>query len=228
MRQMEIIANNIANVSTPGFKSNSLAFKEYLAKNNNGQETSYVQELGVITDFSQGPITHTGADFDLAINGDGFFTVGTAVGNRYTRDGHFRLDGNGQIVTEAGDPLLSDGGAPIVVPSAAENIIITKDGTVYADKDAIGKVGLVGFKNPELLERESAGLYRIPEGSTDAPVAIEQPAMVQGSLESSNVQSVTEMTKMMNVSRSYESAQKMIEREDERVRQAIRRLAQMQ
>ncbi|TAH37571.1 MAG: flagellar basal-body rod protein FlgF [Alphaproteobacteria bacterium] len=227
-RQMEIIANNIANISTAGFKSSNLAFKEYLAKNEDGEDTSYVQELGVVTDFSQGSITHTGADFDFAINGEGFFTVGTAAGNRFTRDGHFRLDGNGQIVNENGDPLLSDGGAPIVVPSAAEQITVAQDGTIYADKDVIGKIGLVGFKNAGLLEREGAGLYKLPQGSIDAPAPIEHPVMVQGSIEASNVQSVQEMTKMMQVSRSYESAQKMIEREDDRVRQAIRRLAQMQ
>ncbi len=227
-QQMDIIANNIANISTPGFKSGHLSFKEYVNRNVNNIETSFVQELGMVSDLSQGPLNHTGAELDFAINGEGFFSVGALNGTKYTRNGHFKMDGNGQVVNENGDPLLSDSGGPIVLPSAANEIRVTKDGTIYADKSVVGKIGLVKFERPELLERESGGLYKLPANSADAATPVESPEIVQASLETSNVQGVVEITKMMQVSRSYETAQKLVEREDDRVRQAIRRLGQMQ
>lgn len=228
-RQMDIIANNIANVSTPGFKGQNMAFKEFLDEEEAGAEaTSYVQEMGIGTDFAQGPMTNTGGDYDLAINGDGFFSIGTAVGTRYTRNGNFRLDGNGQIVNGNGDPLLSDNGRPIVVPSAAEKVVITQDGTLYADGAVIGRVGLVRFNNPAQLSREDGGFYAIPANIRMQPVAVANPRIYQGMLEASNVEGVMEITKMMQVARAYESAQKVIDKEDDRVRNAIRRLTQTQ
>lgn len=220
-RQMEIIANNIANISTPGFKAENLTFKEYMIRDSRGDKTSFVQDAGVAKDMRQGPLQHTGADFDFAINGDGFFTIGAAEGNRYTRSGHFKLDDNGQIVNFNGDPLLSENGNPLVVPLAASKITMTKDGKIYADNVSIGKVGLVKFENPQSLSPEMAGLYTTSED----PQPVTNPELYQGMIEESNVQGVVEMTKMMQISRSYESTQRIIEREDDRVRQAIKRLA---
>ncbi len=227
-RQMDVIANNIANASTPGYKAQHTLFSEYLAKTQNGTPISYVQEKGIGTDFAQGPMQQTGADFDFAINGEGFFTVGSAIGNRYTRAGHFVLDENGQIITSRGDPLLSDGGAPIVVPSAAKDISVTKTGTILADGAPIGKIGLVKFDQPNMLVPDETGMLALPEGLALTPQTVDQPDISQGFLEQSNVQSVVEMTSMMQVARSYESTQKIIEREDDRVRQLIRRLGQNQ
>ncbi len=229
-RQMDIIAHNIANMSTPGFKAENLSFKEFLAKspNGNGDTTSFVQEMGINADFSQGAMTHTGSEFDFGINGEGMFTIGAAAGNRYTRNGHFRLDGNGQIVNENGDPLLSQAGSPMVIPSSASKVTVLKNGNIYADKTLVGKIGLVQFKDPWALERETAGIFKIPANSTDSPEPVTKPNVYQGMLESSNVQSIIEMTKMMQVARAYESAQKTVDKEDDRLRQTIRRLAQMQ
>ena len=227
-KQMDIIANNIANVSTPGFKSGNIAFKEYLSKPADGDPTSYVQFSGTALDLTQGPISHTGADFDFAINGQGYFSIGAATGTQYTRNGHFRLDNNGQIVNDNGDPLLSESGAPIIIPSAAQKITVMKEGTIYADNAIIGKIGLVNFPYPQKLASESGGIFKVVPDTDNRPTKVTKVELIQGSLEEANVQGVVEMTKMMQVARSYESAQKIIDKEDDRIRQAIRRLSQNQ
>jgi flagellar basal-body rod protein FlgF len=219
---MDVIANNIANMSTPGFKGENVVFKEYITPGDEDGKTSFVQDAGVSTDYTQGELVHTGSDLDFGINGDGYFVIGAAQGNRYTRGGHFKLDGNGQITTIAGDPLLSEGGTPMVVPLAATKISLNKDGSLYADGDLLGKVKLVKFSSPQMIDREEGGLYREAVPGNTAPV--DKVNISQGMLEQSNVQSVVEMTKMMQVARNYESTQNLMDKEDDRVRQAIRRI----
>ncbi len=228
-RQMEIIANNMANISTPGFKGQNLAFKEYIDKGDVGDDrTSYVNAAGVNTDYTQGSMQHTGSDFDLAINGEGYFTIGGPNGTRYTRNGNFRPDSNGQLVSGTGDPVLNTNGTPIIIPSAADKITVSQNGGVYAGTTLLGRVGIVKFANADLLEREDSGLYMLPAGSNETPEPVERPRIYQGMLEGSNVEGILEMTKMMEVSRAYESAQKVVEKEDDRLRNAMRRLSQTQ
>lgn len=227
-RQMEVIANNIANMSTPGYKAENMLFREYMAPTEGGQKISYVQDLGVATDLSQGPIAHTGYDYDFAIEGEGYFVIGAAAGNRYTRNGHFRLDANGQIVNANNDPLLSDSGTPMVVPSAASKVTLNRDGSLYADDTLIGKVKLIKFEKPQMLEREEGGLYREKDPSLTRATPVQNAQILQASIEQSNVSGVVEMSRMMQVSRSYESTQNIVNREDDRVRQAIRRITQAQ
>ncbi|MGD9649449.1 MAG: flagellar basal-body rod protein FlgF [Dongiaceae bacterium] len=228
-RQLDVVANNIANASTPGFKVESIMMKEFPVYLPNGNKISFVQDMGLATDFTQGGMTRTGAPLDIAINGEGYFAVAGPNGNRYTRSGHFKLDANGQIITPNGDALLSSSNTPLLVPTDAQQITITRDGTVSTEQGKVGKVGVVTFDNPQVLERESGALFVLPPKLADAnaPKQSKNAEMTQGMLEESNVKSVVEMTKMMELSRAYEASQKLLDREDERVRQTIRRLGQL-
>lgn len=229
-RQMEIIANNIANISTPGFKTQNMAFTEYVNRSNNANNssTSYVNTFGVNPDLTQGAMQHTGGNYDLAIEGDGYFTIGGIDGTRYTRNGTFRLDSNGQLVNSNGDPVLSNNGSPIVIPSAAERVTISQNGTVYADNRSLGRLGIVTFEEPQNLLQSEASQFMVSPEKPMEPIPVEDMKIYQGMIESSNVGGVMEMTKMIQVARAYESAQRVLEKEDDRVRNTLRRLSQTQ
>lgn len=202
-RSMEVIANNLANVSTPAFKRESVRFEEFLKSASNrgdkSQATSLVRAAGTIRDLSQGRLVPTGAAFDLAISGRGFFAVQTAGGERYTRNGHLSLDANGQIVTDAGNLLLGDSG-PVVIPVDSGDIHVASDGTVSGKQGQIAKLRLVEFASEIAMRKESASLY----ASNETPRSATNAEIVQGMLESSNVEPVVEITRMIEAMRAYE------------------------
>ena len=217
-RQMEMIANNLANMNTTAYRGSQMLFQEYLAGTADRRETvSFVQDLSEVRDLAPGQMSGTGAALDVAIEGPGYFVIETAQGQRYTRDGHFKLDALGQVSTVSGDPVLANGG-PIVIPADAKDIQIARDGTVSTEQGDLGKLDLVTFDNEQLLRRVQGNAY-------DAGEAVPTPAaevqVVQGMLESSNVRGVSEMTRMIETLRAYQSAQKMAEQEHERQRRAI-------
>jgi flagellar basal-body rod protein FlgF len=228
-RAMDVIANNIANVSTPGFKREAAKFEEYVAhvrpaEGQKGlQSVSFVKDAGILRDLSQGNITATGAPFDLAINGKGYFVIQTPQGERYTRDGHFSLDQNGQIVNSGGQPLLGDGGAITVTPDDGD-IQFGPDGTLSGKTGQLAKLRIVDFANPRLLRKEGANLYAAPPGLP--PVAATEAQVAQGMLESSNVAPVIEISHMIEVMRAYEATASLSRSQEELLRQAIERLGQ--
>ena len=216
-RQMDAVANNLANLSTPAFKSQSILFKEYLAPTPDGGTVSYVQEDKAVRDTSEGPMTATRNPLDLAIHGDGYFVVSTRIGPRFTRMGDFQLDAKGQIVTSDGNPLLNDKSRPIVVPPKSGEIAVARDGTIQAGKTKLGKVQLASFEDQQAMQEVSSGVYY-----TDAaPKPSEDGEIVQGMIEESNVKGVVELTRMMELVRSYQAVQKMLDNESDRQRQAI-------
>lgn len=229
-REMDVVTNNLANMNTPGFQRESMMFQEYLADTKDMhagilRKISMVQDLASVRDLSEGPMVNTDNPLDIAISGNGYFTVETEEGPRYTRKGNFTLDNNGQIVTAAGDPLMGADGAPIVLPPEASDIVINKDGTIAVRDPAdpmaenpIGQVGVVQFEEEYELKREADGLLNAEEQD---PVEAEDVSVLQGMLEGSNVQGVVEMTRMIETQRSYESVKNMMDKEDERQRQAI-------
>jgi len=220
--QMEVLANNIANLSTPGFKGEKMMFQEFLTKPTDGSDpSSYVVSQGNARDMGQGPMTHTGNQLDVALNGSGFMTITTPSGNQYTRNGHLALDSQGELVTSAGFIVQGDGGSPIVIPSGAASITIGKDGTVSTDKQTVGKIAVVNFDNPQLLAETQAGLYT----TTQAP----QPAagttnVEQGTIEEANIQPVVEMTKLMDAAHQIGVAKNFADGEHTRIKNAIDRL----
>ncbi|MFZ5789694.1 MAG: flagellar basal-body rod protein FlgF [Pseudomonadota bacterium] len=221
-RQMDVIANNLANVTTPAYKAQEMRFEEFLDRLKDGTKLSYVEDAAIPRDWREGPVTPTGNPLDIAIHGDGFFVVNTPAGERYTRKGHFELDANRQIVTADGAPVMGDGG-PIVVPQDAGEITVAEDGTVSVNNattgatTVLGQLRLVRFADPQGLQEEEAGYYRADSGATPDTTS----KLVQGALEQSNVEPIVELTRMMAVTRNYEAAQRLIESEHDRESKAI-------
>lgn len=220
-RQMDVIATNLANVTTAGYKAENMVFAEQLEQTAEGEVISLVHDVTFMRDLSEGPMTGTNGPLDVAIHGEGYFTVSTPDGPRYTRHGVFQLDASGQIVTTEGNPVEGSGGAPILIPLETSNIVITRDGTVSADAVEIGKIGVVRFENEQALSKIGSGLY---EAIDQNPQPTSESEIVQGMIESSNVNGITEMTRMIDVVRSYEAAGKMAETEHQLILSAIEAL----
>lgn len=227
-RSMDVIANNLANVSTPGFKRETAKFEEYVAKvdpsegQTGTQYVSFVKDAGISRDISQGNIERTGAPFDFAINGDGYFVVQTPGGARYTRDGHFTLDAAGQVVNSSGYALQGDGGAITITPDDGD-IQVGADGVISGKTGQIGKLRVVEFADNRTLTKQGANLY-----STDqAPVTAAKATIGQGMLESSNVQPVLEISHMIEVMRAYQATASLSQSKEDLTRQAISKLGQM-
>jgi len=224
---MDIVANNIANMNTNGFKGERVMFVEHLVKSPGGQtllggKLSFVRDIATLLDFSEGPVEETGNPLDLAITGKGFFVVQTEDGERYTRKGRFKLDDGGQLVNQNGEPLLSTGNSPFFLGPEDTEITISRDGTVATNNGDLGQIKLVDFENPQLLKRSASGLF----STEQTPRDVESPEIIQGMLEGSNVQPILEMAKMIEISRTYDSVRKFIDREDERMRSMIKEMGQ--
>jgi flagellar basal-body rod protein FlgF len=222
---MDVIANNIANVSTPAFKRETQTFQEYVARvtppegEDGPTQLSFVQDTGTVRDLSEGRLDATGAPYDLAISGNGYFTVQTPAGERYTRDGRFGLDQNGQLVNADGYALQGDGGAITISPDDGV-IQVGQDGTLTGKTGQIGKIKVVAFKNEPAMNKEGASLYsatETPSPSTDFKIA-------QGMIESSNVQPVVEMSRMIEVTRAYQATATLTQSQEDLMRQAIDKL----
>jgi flagellar basal-body rod protein FlgF len=221
---MGVIAQNIANASTTAYKGERILFKEYLEPQPDGNSVSYVSEAGSVRNDAPGPIIHTGTSLDVAINGTGYFAVQTADGTRYTREGHFRLDTEHHLTTLAGDPLsngLSSKGKSITVPANAKSVIINRDGTVSTDKEIIGRLKLATFQEPNQLVKRGAGLYEYLGSDTPKELKAAESDVQQGMIESSNIEPILEMTRMIEVMRSYQSSQNLLTSDNELERSAI-------
>lgn len=226
-RELSSVAHNLANMNTTGFKSERMMFVDHLSRSRSDnfiadQRLAFVRDVASYSDFSEGAIKQTSNPLDLAIHGEGYFVVQAPDGSeQFTRNGSFRMDSAGQLVTQNGAPVMTDANTPIFFTSTDTTINIAGDGTVSSENGPIGKLRIVTFDDPYRLQRKASGMYTTDQQPVDTP----NPDLVQGGLESSNVSGILEMTRMIEVSRTYSSAQKIIDKEDERIRQAIRELA---
>lgn len=219
--QTDVIANNLANLSTAGFKGQHLLFSQYLSQASDGAPLAYVQELGTARDTSQGPITETGNPLDVAIQGDGFFTVQTPLGPRYTRNGHFQLDADRQIVTSQGYPVLTDNGSPLTVPQGAGQVTIGADGSVgTTGQGSVGIIGIAAFANPQAVTPTAGGLYTTDQ----TPQAATGTKLVQGSFEGSNVEAIIEMTRLLSAERNVDYTKTFINAQATQTSNALDRL----
>ncbi|MBF0248871.1 MAG: flagellar basal-body rod protein FlgF, partial [Alphaproteobacteria bacterium] len=160
-----------------------------------------------------------------AIHGDGYFAVRGEDGrDMYTRNGSFRLDNAGQLVTQSGLPVLSDGGAPITFAQEDSTITISGDGTVSTNNGELAKLRVVSFENQHLMKPTASSMFTTDQ----TPQTVDRPQVSQGSLETSNVKAILELTRMIEVNRSYVSAKSLIDKEDERIRKAVNELAKTQ
>jgi flagellar basal-body rod protein FlgF len=218
MREMAVVANNIANVSTTGFRREGVIFSEYVAALGQDPSLSMAHASGRHVDLTQATLAQTGGAFDFAIQGDGFFLVETPQGERLTRAGSFTPNAEGELVTTDGHRLLDAGGAPIFVPPEAK-VALAADGTLSADGAPLAQLGLWRPVDPLALRHQSGTLF---DGGELEPV--EGATVLQGMLEDSNVQPVTEIARMIEVQRAYELGQRFLDAEDERVRGVIQTL----
>src|ERR1041384_4636991 len=212
-RELDVVANNIANINTTGFKADSVVFQEFLMPGvqasqfaGNDRRVSFVQDRATWLDLSQGPVEHTGNPLDVAISGNAFLTVQTPRGERYTRNGALQINAQGQLVTSEGVQVVGTNG-PIVFQPNDREISIGIDGTIsvregQATTDAQrGKLKLASFASPRLLQKDGTSTYMAPPGVT-AQVPTDAK-VTQGAIEKSNVQSVMEMTRMIEITRAY-------------------------
>jgi flagellar basal-body rod protein FlgF len=212
-RALDIAANNIANQDTVGFKVEELTTRTDPIPppkaTSNLSPVNYVLDTGVARDFSQGDLGQTGNPLDVAIQGPGFFTVQTANGPRYTRDGRFTLDAQNQLVDQHGEPVLGTSGSPIVVDPQKGAILIGKDGSVSQSANGqstqLGKIGVVQFANLSALSKQGANQYS--ETSGQAAVPVTNAKVMQGFVEHSNVNPVKEVTSLISISRAYDRMQ---------------------
>jgi len=233
-RELDVIANNVANINTTGFKADGSLFEEYLSSSaraaQSGGRVSYVRDRGIWHDMSQGPMERTGNPLDVAIQGKGFFAVQTPRGEHYTRNGALQINATGQLVTNEGDAVLGDGG-PIVFQPNDRNITIGADGTISVQEgtnktsSVRGKLRVVDFANRQSLQKDGSSTFSAVNGATPQPVA--DASIVQGSVEKSNVRGVIEMSRMIELTRAYTQIATMLQQQDSQGQQAIDKLAEV-
>jgi flagellar basal-body rod protein FlgF len=232
-RALDVAANNIANQDTVGFKVEELTTRtdpiSPPLSTANLSPVNYVLDTGLARDFGQGDLGETGNPMDVAIQGPGFFTLQTANGPRYTRDGRFTLDPTGQIVDRQGDPVLSTSGTPMVVNPQAGPVMIAKDGTVSqsirGQATQLGKVSVVQFANLSALSKQGANQYSETSGQT--PVPVTNAKVMQGFVEHSNVNPVKEVTSLISISRAYDRMQDIISSTTDLSSKAVDSLGQL-
>ncbi|WP_340118625.1 flagellar basal-body rod protein FlgF [Pelagibius sp. 7325] len=220
-REMDVIANNMANLNTPAYKGQSMLFVEYLETSDSGEKMSFVQDISLVRNLTEGQMTTTENPLDLAIAGDGYFEVETPVGTRYTRNGVFQLNAAGELVTSSGQRVLGEGGNPVVLPPNSRDVTVTRDGTISTDLGPVGRLSIVRFENEQAMVKLADGLY---DADGQDPLPNEDAEVMQGMIEGSNVQGIIELTKMIETVRHYTSTGKLVNDEHERLRRAIQSL----
>lgn len=228
-READVIANNVANVTTTGFKRRDVRFMEYLMPVAKGdafkpsdRSISYVYERNTGLDPSQGAVERTGNPLDVALRGNTYLAVQTRAGERYTRDGALNLNARGELVLPSGELVVGESG-PIAFSPQEGRIEIASDGTVSSSQGVRGKLKMMQFDNPNaMLRNEGNNLYSAlrPGQPID-----KDGGLISGALEKSNVKPVIEMSRLIEVSRAYQNIASMIQKTDELRRTAIQKLA---
>ncbi|HVO95010.1 MAG TPA: flagellar basal-body rod protein FlgF [Terriglobales bacterium] len=201
MRHLDVASQDLANVNTAGYKRQRLAFGEVLAHRLPADDRpgGLVAVADQRTNMGQGELNGTGNPFDLALEGDGFFVIGTARGERYTRNGAFTLKADGTLITPQGDPVLGDGG-PLVI--RGNKVEFTSDGTLRSDEGEIGQLKFVRFTEPRQVVKEGANLFATEPGNVKLATDVR---VIQGSLEQSNVGPVDGMISLVSINRQFEA-----------------------
>lgn len=236
-RELDVVANNIANLNTSGFKADGSIFEEYLsptakalAATKSDARVSYVRDRGTWHDMTQGPVEKTGNPLDVAIDGKGFLVVNTPRGERYTRNGALQINANGNLVTSEGFEVVGDGG-PITIQRGDRDISISAQGTLsvragteIADSPR-GKLKIVAFDDIQAMQltKDGSGTFAAPAGVS--PQVDAKSRIVQGSIEKSNVRGVVEITRMIEISRSYAQVAALLQQQHEMHSSAINKLA---
>lgn len=218
MKEMGVVANNIANANTTGFRREGVIFAEHLsALDRRGETLSMAHARGRLIDLRQGVLTQTNGRFDLAIEGEGYFALETPDGLRLSRAGAFIPSPEGELMTAEGYRLLDVGQAPVLIPPGASAVSVGTDGTMSANGVPFGQIGLFGQPEGTQLTHQGGTLFQLDAD----PEPLEEARIRQGFLEESNVDPVFEITRMIEVQRAYELGQSFLDREDQRIRNVI-------
>ncbi|MGH6738397.1 MAG: flagellar basal-body rod protein FlgF, partial [Bradyrhizobium sp.] len=233
--ELDIVANNIANLETTGYRSDNATFRAFLMPNasddlfsGSDRRVSFVQQNGNWIDFSPGALQHTGNPLDVAIQGNAFLVVQTPRGERYTRDGALSINAAGQLVTLNGEPVLGDGG-PITFQPGDHDVIISPQGIVTvregnsAADSPRGKLRLVGFDNPQQLQKDGENKFVAPANVTPTPPP-QGTRIEQGAIEKSNVNAVAEISRMIEITRSYTDIANILQQQSDERRTALSQL----
>jgi flagellar basal-body rod protein FlgF len=234
-RELEAVANNVANLNTTGFKADATVFEEFLmtgARDNDfklaDRRVSFVRDRATWHDLTQGPVQQTGNPLDVAIEGNAFFVVQTPRGERYTRNGAFQINAGGELVTAEGHRVIGEGG-PIQFQSTDNSVAIGPDGSIRVREganatvdSARGKLRLVAFDQPRRLQKDGGG-FSAPAGVAPQPAV--NASVTQGAIEKSNVRAVVEMTRMIEITRTYTQVATMLQQQSEMRRNVIEKLA---
>ncbi|HET9904763.1 MAG TPA: flagellar basal-body rod protein FlgF [Xanthobacteraceae bacterium] len=228
-RALEVTANNIANINTTGFKADGVVFEEHLserARDNRfalgDRRVSFVADRATWHNFRQGAVQPTGNPLDVAISGDGFLVVQTPRGERYTRNGALQISATGELVNPEGYPVLGDGG-PITLQTQDRNITIAPDGTVSVSGGLRGRLRIVEFPQRERLQKDATSSFAAPDGVQPQPAT--RSRLVQGAVETSNVEGVIEISRMIEITRAYTTLSQLTLAQSDMRRSAIERLA---
>jgi flagellar basal-body rod protein FlgF len=220
---LDIIAGNLANSSSPGYKAQRLVFANWLISEPSGavprgdQKLAFAQARATYSDHSQGSISHTGNPLDLALGGDGYFTVQTPNGTRLTRAGRFTLKTDGTVTDESGNSLLDVNKQPIRIAVADTEVTVKADGTISSQNGTLGQIAVVVPNDPNRLTAEGSRLLRADVPTTPST----RPGIIQGAVEDSNVQPITEITRMIQTQRDFEFIAQFAEAEGQRRQTAI-------
>jgi flagellar basal-body rod protein FlgF len=223
-RALDVTANNLANVDTTGFKVESLRVQTDALSPSavpSSDPIKYVIDHDVARNFGQGGLEQSSNPLDVAIEGDGFFTVQTVAGNRFTRDGRLGIDAQNQLVDHQGDPVLSSSGSPIVLDPKKTDVAIAKDGTISQNGTQVGKLGVSRFANLSALKKQGDNLY---DAAGTSPIAAADARVHQGMIERSNVQPVVEITNLIAITRAYDRVTQMVSQTEDLSQSAVQRL----
>jgi len=226
-RATAVLAHNVANADTPGFRALRPVFAEYVARQDRaavppgGRPIAFAQDRATWREMDQGPVQTTGNPLDVAITGEGFFVVETPRGERFTRAGRFSIGDGGRIVDMEGNPVLGPEGNAIAVAPNDTRITIQGDGTIRSENGELGRLRIVRFENVQALRAEGDRLFD-PAGEEALPV--ERPSVLQGAVEGSNVRPILEMTRLTAELREFQFAAQFAEREGERLSTAVERI----
>jgi len=228
-RAMDVVANNVANSNTSGFKRQEVLFETMVSRPTNKDEILFGTDRGTLRDISPGPLLMTGNPLDVAIQGPGYLQIQTQGGTRYTRNGTFVLNSEGEIVTPSGERLLGDGDQALTLPEDARDIHIGSDGVVSAMSGTgtqltqVGKLKIVKFAREQDLQPSGNNYYT----SQETPAADEASTIVQGMVEQSNVKPVAEITNMISIYRTYQQVVHLLDLDHQRQTSAINRLSKV-
>lgn len=226
-RAIDVIANNLANMNTPGFQAERMVFADWLSPQQGtaipqgDRQLAYTQDRATWRERAEGTLTHTGNPLDIALSGDGYFTVRTPAGTRLTRAGRFTLQSTGNITDEAGNQLLDTNGQPLSVAPSDTRLTITADGALSSENGPIGRIGVVKPDNAAQLTAEGSRLFRAAGNTTPVPA----PKLIQGAVEDSNVQPIAELSRMITMQRDFSFTTQFVAAENERHQNAIDKIA---